>query len=267
MILKLETILRSTVFNLIFYGLNACACILCIPFLFMPRRAVMRLVKTYVTCISILERLILNLRYEVIGQGHLPTEGSYIVAAKHQSPYETLKLHLLFDDPAIILKQELLSIPIWGKFLARINPIAINRKSGKEAVKQVVEGAQRVKAEGRPIVIFPQGTRVYPWETTDEKPYKSGLVRMYEATDLPIVPLALNTGMFWPRRGWLKATGTVTFEFLPQIKPGLSADKVGADVQKHLEDRSIALQEKALSNDKSTEIIFNPPQTKQQAQT
>lgn len=260
MMTLLITFIRSTLFNLFFYGLNAIACFLCIPFLFMSHAAVIKLVHSYVGTIYILERLFLNLSYEVRGAEHLPDKGPYIIAAKHQSPYETFKLHRLFGDPAIILKQELLSVPIWGKFLGRVNPIAINRKAGKTAMKQVVEGALRVKAEGRPIVIFPQGTRVYPWETTHDKPYKAGLARMQEATELPVIPMALNSGMFWPRKSWLKGTGKVVFEFLPPATPG---DTLLEDVEKDLESRTLALQEEALNTYPSVGVIYKPPQSRE----
>ncbi len=224
--------LRSTLFNLCFFGYHLIACIVCIPFLFTPRDTTLAMIRAYLRIIDWMERVIMGIHYEVRGLENLPKEGAYLVAAKHQSPYETFKLHLLFDDPAIVLKKELLSIPIWGRFLSRIDPIAIDRSQGKEAMSQIMEGAHHVKQQGRPIIIFPQGTRVYTHQTPKDRPYKAGVARIQEDTGLPIIPLALNTGAFWPRSGWMKKPGKVVFEFLPAIQPG----KGVAETMKELED-------------------------------
>lgn len=256
---RLFVFIRASLFNIVFYGLNIIACIACLPFLFAPRPVVMGMIRVYLKSIEFVERSILGLRYEVIGLENLPKTGGYIVAAKHQSPYETFKLHLLFNDPAVVLKRELLRIPIWGKFLRLTNPIAINRKAGKEAMKQVIDRTLTVKDEGRPVIIFPQGTRVYPWQTVEDKPYKFGLIRMYEKTGMPVVPLALNTGMFWPRTGWLKSGGKVTFKFLPPIAPGRDPAEVANEIETILERESLALQDDALDTYKGVKHIYNPP--------
>jgi 1-acyl-sn-glycerol-3-phosphate acyltransferase len=239
--------LRSTLFNLSFYLFNTLACIFCAPALALAKREfIMKVVHWYVRRIEWLERHIMGLTYEVRGKEYLPEEGPYIIAAKHQSPYETFKLHLLFDDPAIVLKKELLVIPVWGSFLAKIDPIAINRSAGREAMNQIIEGAKRIKDQGRAIVIFPQGTRVYPDQTPKEKPYKMGVARIQEATNLPVIPMALNSGVFWPRSGWMKKSGTVVFEFLPPIEPGREPSKVIHDIEYSLETASNTLRDEAL---------------------
>lgn len=212
--------LRSTLFNLAFYIVTLIACIICLPTLFMPRGVFMAVVHGWVWCVHVLERLIMNLHFEIRGLEHLPPDGTpYIVAAKHQSPYETFKLHTLFGDPAIILKQELLKIPLWGAYLKKSDVIAIDRTTPELAISSIQDGARRMKAQGRPIIIFPQGTRVRIDETVQHKPYKVGVARLQEATDLPILPMALNTGYFWPRSGWLRRPGRVVFEFLPPLHP------------------------------------------------
>lgn len=210
-------------------------------------RGTLAFIRAYVGSIHLLEKYVLGLDYEVRGLENLPPHGSYIVAAKHESPYETFKLHLLFDDPAIVLKKELLSIPLWGRFLARCRPIAIDRSRGRQAARQIIEGAKRVEKENRPIVIFPQGTRVYVWQTTKEKPYKPGIVRMYRETAMPVVPLALNSGLFWPRRSWLKRPGKVIFEFLPPIPPGEDPDALLPLLESRLETACKALEAEGAS--------------------
>lgn len=237
--------IRSTLFNILMYGTTGIMCVLCLPGLLLPRRHKMKIVYLFVHTVYFLERTVLGLDYEIRGAENLPPAGSYIVAAKHESAYETMKLHVIWPDPAIVLKQELLRIPLWGRFLAMIRPIAIDRGSGKEALSQILEGAQLIKAQGRPMVIFPQGTRVSPDATTAEKPYRTGVAKMQEATQLPIIPMALNTGVFWPKHKWRKNGGTVVFEFLPPIIPGGDPKTVIAQVETILETASARLRDEA----------------------
>ncbi len=239
--------LRSTIFNFAFYGLTAVACVLCLPGLFLPREKALYIVYFFVHSVHILEKYILGLDFEVRGRENLPTEGAFIVAAKHQSPYETLKLHVLFKDPAIVLKKELLDIPLWGRFLAKTEPIAIDRSQKKEAMAQITDRVWQIKLEKRPIVIFPQGTRVHTWESAEDKPYRSGFARVYSETGIPIVPLALNTGMFWPRRSWIKQGGRAVFEFLPRIEPGFDSRTVAEQVERTIEDATQKLHREALT--------------------
>jgi 1-acyl-sn-glycerol-3-phosphate acyltransferase len=238
-------VIRSTIYNLCFYGLTATACVLCLPTLFLPRKAFMTVVHGFVFCNHILEKYILGLDFEVRGREYLPSSGSYIVASKHQSAYETTKLHILFDDPAIILKKELLKIPLWGQYLAKSDVIAIDRSTPKSAIESIQDGARRMQAQGRPVIIFPQGTRVSVTTTAQDRPYKIGVARLQEATNLPIIPLAMNTGVFWPRNSWIKKPGTVVFEFLPPIEPGKPPAEILSKLEKDMEGRSVALMNEA----------------------
>ncbi len=209
--------IRSILFNACFYAVITLMCVIFLPAVLLPKRGALWIARFHLKVIYFLERHIIGLDYEIRGLEHLPKDTAFLVAAKHQSTYETLKLHFIFDDPAIILKKQLLYIPVWGWFLWRTEPIAIDRKNRKQASKQVIDGAKRVMKQNRPIIIFPQGTRVRIDQDTAEKPYKIGIARMQEATGLPIIPLALNTGKFWPRNSWIKRPGKVIFEFLPPI--------------------------------------------------
>ena len=183
--------LRSTLFNILFYGWTAICCLFFIPVLLMPRSAVLAVTNFWLAGVGILEKYVMGLTHEVRGIEHLPTEGTYIIAAKHQSAYETLKLHDLFGDPTIVLKRELLKIPLFGTFLKKLDIIAINRGNKEEAIASIIEGAQRMSKQGRPILIFPQGTRVKITDTPEQKPYKGGIVKMYANTNLKIIPMAL----------------------------------------------------------------------------
>ena len=234
--------LRSILFNTCFYGITTLMCFIFLPAVALPKRGTLWVARFYLSVMYFLERNILNLDYEVRGLEHLPKDGSFLIAAKHQSTYETLKLHFIFDDPAIILKRELLRIPIWGWFLWRTDPIAINRKDRKKASKQIIDGAKRIMTQGRPIVIFPQGTRVRIDQDTVEKPYKIGIARMQEATGMPIIPMALNTGKFWPRNSWIKQSGKVIFEFLPPVAANeQEPEKVIELLEQQIETASKAL--------------------------
>tara|TARA_R110001592_G_scaffold16881_15_gene71754 strand:+ start:12010 stop:13524 length:1515 start_codon:yes stop_codon:yes gene_type:complete len=242
--------IRSTIFNLCFYVLTGICCIILLPTLILPRQYYMAVVYGFVHTTAFLEKYILGLSYEIRGKEHLPPDGSYIVAAKHQSAYETFKLHILFNDPAIVLKKELLKIPLWGKYLGKSDVIAIDRSTPKIAIKSIQDGAKRVMAQNRSIVIFPQGTRVPVDMTAQEKPYKIGLIRIQEATGLPIIPMALNTGIFYPRNKWCKKPGRVIFEFLPPVLADANA-KAGDTLKKmemDVEEKSAHLMDEARQN-------------------
>jgi 1-acyl-sn-glycerol-3-phosphate acyltransferase len=139
----------------------------------------------------------------------------------------------------------LLRIPLWGAFLAKSDPIAIDRGQTKRSIMQLLGGAKRVQAQGRPLIVFPQGTRVKPAATTDKYPYRSGAARMQEATGMVIVPMALNSGCFWPKGGWLKKPGKIIFEFLPPIPPGGKPAEVTDKLEAALEAASSRLHAEA----------------------
>ncbi|NQZ13589.1 MAG: 1-acyl-sn-glycerol-3-phosphate acyltransferase [Alphaproteobacteria bacterium] len=220
-------------------------CIAFIPALLLSRPYILGLTKFYVGCVYFLEKYIANLDYEIRGKEYLPQGQSYIVAAKHQSAYETLKLHHLFGDPTIVLKRELLSLPLFGKFLKKLDVIPINRKNKEEAINSILEGAERMKSQKRPIVIFPQGTRVGVQISSKKKPYKGGIAKMYQNTDMSVVPLALNTGMYWSRNSFFKKPGKVIFEFLPPIEPGLPDKQVMKALEDRIEEKTMQLMHEA----------------------
>jgi 1-acyl-sn-glycerol-3-phosphate acyltransferase len=161
----------------------------------------------------------MGLKLEMRGLEHLPTDTPYIIAAKHQSAYETLKVPFMpsLRYPVIILKKELTRLPLWGMYPSRMGQVAINRGEGMESMRKMSEGCKRAVESGRSICIFPQGTRVKPGAAA---PYKAGLAKIYRDVGVPIVPMALNTGVFWGRNSFFKKSGTVVFEFLPPIPAG-----------------------------------------------
>ncbi|HXQ68222.1 MAG TPA: lysophospholipid acyltransferase family protein [Alphaproteobacteria bacterium] len=212
------TALRSLLFNLAFYGWTALACVVALPTLALPRGVLVRLARLWARGIVLLLSALLELRHEVRGDIPHP-KGGAIYAFKHQSAWDTLLLPLLLQDPAIVLKKELLLIPLFGWYLAKTGQIAIDRRGGAAALKRMVRAAKRCSQAGRPLVIFPEGTRTAPGQ---HRPYLPGVAALYGQLALPVVPVALNSGLFWPRRSFLKRPGLMTVEFLPAIEPGLS---------------------------------------------
>lgn len=181
-----------------------------------------------------LSRVILKLDYKIVGQHHVP-EGACIIAAKHQSAWETCILNVLFGNPAIVLKKELTYVPIWGWYAKASGLIPIDRKAGVKALSVMMKAARAAKAEGRKIVIFPQGTRLKPGV---RKPYKVGVAGLYQELDLPVVPMAVNSGLFWPKGAFLKKSGTITIEFLPPIPAGLARSAFLRRLESELESAS-----------------------------
>ena len=153
---------------------------------------------------------------------------------KHQSAWEAIVMPLALDDPAPMVKRELLMVPIYGWYMARAGAIAIDRKAGAAALRRIVAAARPAAAEGRPIVIFPQGTRVAPGVTV---PYQPGVFALYQALSLPLVPAALNSGLFWGRRSFMKRPGCVTLQFLEPIPPGWPRRRLMAELEERDRDR------------------------------
>lgn len=229
--------LRSLAFDAVFYGGGLITSIFYLWTLLLPRKAMLRVLKAgYFDMVTVCERHILGLDFRVLGQENVPVGQPYIVAAKHQSVWETLKLYAIFGaDPTIALKRELTRIPLWGWYAARADLIPINRAEGRTAMDSLLEGSRDAARQNRPIVIFPQGTRVLPGV---HRRYKTGVARMYEELGLPVVPVALNSGMFWPRGTWIKKGGTITVAFLKPIPPGLPKQEFLEALERILEAES-----------------------------
>jgi 1-acyl-sn-glycerol-3-phosphate acyltransferase len=227
-------IFRTLVFYFVLMPVTFFMCLGFLWSMLMPRRFFLGVVRLWLHLVALLERSVLGLHYHIEGQDHVPL-GAVIIAAKHQSAFETFKIHLLFDDPAIVLKRELLHIPFWGWYLRAAGGIAIDRSRGLKALKDIMREAKMIQQSGRPIIIFPQGTRVKPLE---KRPYKNGAALLYDQLQLPIVPLALNSGDFWPKHSWIKKPGHITLRFLPAIPPGLPREEMMARLAKTLDEES-----------------------------
>ena len=209
--------LRSSAFNLAFYVWTTLLAVVGLPVLLAPRRTVARFARVWQAGIAFLLRHLAGITWETRGREHVP-DALPVYAMKHQSAFETLVLHLLIDDPAIALKRELTLIPLFGWFLIGAGMIRIDRTSRSRALRSLVAGARAALARGQPVVIFPEGTRVAP---DAEKPYQPGVAALYLQLQRPVVPVALNSGLYWGRRSFRKRPGRIVVEFLEPIAPGL----------------------------------------------
>ncbi len=236
--------LRSFLFNVGWYAGSAIIAIFGSPILLLPRRAILAWARFWIHfCLGWL-RLTCRLTHRVSGLENLPP-GPVIIASKHQSSWETLSYTLLFPNAAIVLKRELLFIPIVGWAMARAGNIAVARGDGASALRGLTRQAKAVLAEGRSILIFPEGTRV---AVGTEKPYQVGAAALYRRLNVPVVPVALNSGLFWGRRKFIKWPGVIDVQILPAIPPGLKRDAFMALLRERIEGATDALIQKQKKN-------------------
>jgi 1-acyl-sn-glycerol-3-phosphate acyltransferase len=240
--------LRSFGFNLAFAAATALLGVCGLPMLLAPRRWVMRFGRFWAQTVLTLLRTIVGLHGEVRGLGHVPA-GACLIAMKHQSAWDTLILPVVLGDPAVVIKRELLWIPFYGWYAARAGSIAIDRRGGAGALRRMIAASRRAAAMGRPIVIFPEGTRTAPGQ---HLPYQPGVAALYQALDLPLVPAAVNSGLFWRRRSFVKRPGRIVLEFLEPIAPGLPRRELLAELERRIETATAALEREAMAGYRAT---------------
>jgi 1-acyl-sn-glycerol-3-phosphate acyltransferase len=214
---KIALYLRSLLFYPVLYLSWAVFLVLGSWLLFCPRRWAMAGLALHGDVTVWLLWAICGTRMEVRGQEKL-LPGPVIVAAKHQAAWETFALNSLMRDPALVMKAELLKVPLYGMFCRKFELIPVQRELGPSALRQMTREARSRAAQGREIFIFPEGTRTTPGDAPD---YKPGVAFLYQDLKLPVCPLALNSGMCWPRRSFLRYPGTIVAEILDPIPPGL----------------------------------------------
>jgi 1-acyl-sn-glycerol-3-phosphate acyltransferase len=229
--------LRSVIFYGVFYINSAIILILGSPLLLGPRSWAMAGLKFHALTSLWWLRVICDIRLEVRGLENLP-KGAALIASKHQSAWDTFGLVPLLRDPAMIMKKELFSIPLYGWFSRKFEMIPVQRELGPAALRRMAWEAAKRAAQGRDIVIFPEGTRRAPGAPPA---YKPGVIMLYEALNIPCVPVALNSGVFWPRDSILRRPGTLVVEFLPVIPPGLPRETFKQILQERIEIASAAL--------------------------
>lgn len=182
-------------------------------------------------------KILCKIDFKVIGQENIPKYPA-IIACKHQSMWETIVMHLLFHRPVYAYKKELRKIPFYGWFVGVMSGICVDRKGGASALKQVITQSKKYLAQNQSIIIFPQGTRVPVGESTDKYPYQAGITALYLACNVDVVPVALNSGIFWPKTSIQKKPGTIIIHFLPPIKSGLSKKDFTEKLQNDIETAS-----------------------------
>jgi 1-acyl-sn-glycerol-3-phosphate acyltransferase len=209
------------------------------PFLLLPRRALIRMMSVWGKVFIGFCRVFAGLKLEIRGREHLP-EGPVLIAAKHQSAWETLALLGLFDDPCFVMKRELQKIPLMGQYIIRSYQIPLNRQGGPSDMKKLIKMAKtEVHAgQGRQIILFPEGTR-RPVDAPPE--YRNGISMIYGMLDVACVPLAHNAGLFWPNGYTPSRTGTIIVEFLPAIPAGMPRDAFQQMIEQQLETASSRL--------------------------
>lgn len=210
-------VLRSLVFNILFYLYTALMTLLAMGGHILGRRYALKIAYGWGIGTHLLLKWVVGLTFEIRGRHHWDGEPS-IFACKHQSLLETTMIQVLAFDSFIILKRELLWIPFFGQALSALKAVGIKRSRGHQALKELVEKAAPCLAAGHNFMIFPEGTRTAPSCKTK---LKYGVAVLYEATQRPVIPIVLNTGFFWPRRSFLRYPGKVIYEYLPPIQPGL----------------------------------------------
>jgi 1-acyl-sn-glycerol-3-phosphate acyltransferase len=208
--------------------------VLALPTLMLPKKTFVTLVLHNWCWSNVkLHSFICGVKYEIRGKEHIPKDGSgYIIAAKHQSAWETFALTAHVPSPRYILKRELMWVPLFGFYLKRTGQVPINRGSRSEAIAAMNKAAELAIRDGGQLVIFPEGTR----RPVDAPPnYKMGVAHLYAALNRPVLPVAINAGVFWPRRTFLKYPGTIVLEFLPVIPAGLPKEEFHARLQETIE--------------------------------
>ena len=209
------SLLRSALFALLFYPITALAVLMALPIAAMGRGPLLRIVMLWALWHRWSAKHILGIRTRIEGS---PPQGPVLVAVKHQSMFETLEMVLLLNEPAVVLKRELADIPGWGRVARRYGVIPVDRSGGAAALRPMLRAARAALAEGRQILIFPEGTRVAPGE---QPPLQAGFAGLYQALGVPVVPIALDSGRVWPRRAFIKRPGVVTIRVGDEIPPGL----------------------------------------------
>ncbi len=214
------TWLRSTLFTGAFFLTTTIMAIVGAPLLLVAsERLAVGYARIWARTALFLLRTLAGIRVEVRGRGNIP-HGAALVAAKHQSAFETFALFPILPALTLVMKSELRRIPLFGRFTEIAGMIEVDRGKGSTALRDMVHRCREEAAKGRQIVIFPEGTRRPPGA---EPAYQPGIALLYKGLDLPTVPVALNSGLYWPRRSFLKYPGTIVIEFLPPIGPGLDS--------------------------------------------
>ena len=228
------SLLRSLLFNLFLYTGIVVVFLIALPTLFLPPKFTLLFGKFLGHYVVFAVKIFLNTQVEFRGINNIPKTEKYFFASAHQSIFETFALQAIMDYPVFIIKKELLKIPLFGLYLKKIKSIEIARDiTTKDNLNFFDKVAAIIKNENRPLLIFPQGTRV---QVEERVPFKKGAGRIYEALNIACIPVALNSGKVWPKKGIIKYPGKITVSLLEPIKPGLNKDEFLNILEKKIYD-------------------------------
>jgi 1-acyl-sn-glycerol-3-phosphate acyltransferase len=234
-------IIRTYVFYFFFILTWIFCFVLGSPLLLLPSRFALKTCQVFGQIILFWVRIIGGIKTEIRGLEKLP-QGNYILACKHQSEWETFVLGAIIDWPVFLIKKELLRVPFFGWFMARSNMVAVDRKAGSGVMRQMLKQALPALEQNMTLIVFPEGTRIMPGTRSK---YKSGVAALYTKADVPVLPVALNSGVFW-YKGKLLRQGTAVMEILDMIPVGLSSEEFMARLETTIEDASQKLYEEAM---------------------
>ena len=227
-------IIRSAFFYLFIFSWTLFLGIISIPYLFLPNAYIRQLANLWVSGILGLLHFICGITYEIRGKQNIPNH-AVIVASKHQSAFETFLLFRLIKNSVFIHKKELFYIPIFGQYLKKSNMIAINRSDGSKALRKMLSEAKHKISNDQSIIIFPEGTRKLPGEIPD---YKPGIAGIYKETAADILPVALNSGCFWPKHILIKKPGKIVIKFLNLIPSKLDKLEMLKKIESVIEEET-----------------------------
>ena len=224
--------LRNLLFPIIFFSGIIFISIIFLPALILPQGFVLTGGKLMGYWTGFCLRIILSVKIEVIGKDNIITDKKFFIAASHQSIFETFYLQTIFNAPVFILKRELMLIPIFGWYLKKIGSISIKRsKVTKDNLSFFSDISKTINNTNRPIIIFPQGTRVKP----DERPpFKKGATRIYEELKISCQPVAINSGYIWPKKGLKRSNKKITVSILPLLDYGMNKNEFAASLEKKI---------------------------------
>lgn len=238
-------IIKNVLFWILFSIISLFFLIIMLPTAFLPAKKRHKLGVAWSKCVLWLLKVCIGLKYSVSGIENIPDKPS-IVCCKHQSGFETIALNVIFPLQVFVLKQELFYIPVFGQGLMLMSPIAINRKKRSNAIKQMLEQGRKRLSEGFWISIFPEGTRMPPGVRGK---YKQGAARMAQTLHMDIVPVSVNSGIFWPKNSFMKYPGTVSFVISPKIAWDYgTADEIMQKCETVIETQQALIEENYLND-------------------
>ena len=225
---------RTTIFYILLSIWTIFIGILCIPYLFFPSKFLRFPTLVWIKVIFIMLKLVCNISHEIRGRENIPDE-PLVVVSKHQSAFETFALFYYLKKSFFIHKKQLFLIPIFGQYLMKSNMVAIDRKGGAKTMRTILKEVKKRIDDGSSIIIFPEGTRKKPGEDPD---YKSGFVGIYNEVNRKILPVALNSGFFWPKNSWIMKKGKIIIDIQPPIETGYKKNKIVEMVKNSIENAS-----------------------------